>query len=95
MAQATPSKTVCSLRLSWCHCAETILGALQFLGNLFEYLLVRKNQGKVGKGARLEAPGLWRYSGADQLADRHHLTVVGATSGDVSFIGAPFIWHRR
>lgn len=38
-------------------------GALQFLGNLFEYFLVRKNQGKQGK-------------------DRHHLTVVGATSGD-------------
>ncbi|KAE8395954.1 threonine synthase [Aspergillus alliaceus] len=37
--------------------------ALQFLGNLFEYLLVRKNRGKQGK-------------------DRHHLTVVGATSGD-------------
>ncbi|KAI1084056.1 threonine synthase [Whalleya microplaca] len=37
--------------------------ALQFLGNLFEYFLVRKNAGKSG-------------------ADRHHLTVVGATSGD-------------
>ncbi|KAI5861743.1 putative threonine synthase [Durotheca rogersii] len=37
--------------------------ALQFLGNLFEYFLVRKNRGKQGK-------------------DRHHLTVVGATSGD-------------
>ncbi|KAL8420530.1 hypothetical protein RB594_003352 [Gaeumannomyces avenae] len=37
--------------------------ALQFLGNLFEYFLMRKNEGKVG-------------------ADRHHLTVVGATSGD-------------
>ncbi|EQL02956.1 hypothetical protein G6O67_007977 [Ophiocordyceps sinensis] len=37
--------------------------ALQFLGNLFEYFLVRKNQGKEG-------------------TDRHHLTVVGATSGD-------------
>jgi threonine synthase len=37
--------------------------ALQFLGNLFEYFLVRKNVGKTG-------------------ADRHHLTVVGATSGD-------------
>ncbi|KAM5368460.1 hypothetical protein ACJZ2D_009530 [Fusarium nematophilum] len=37
--------------------------ALQFLGNLFEYLLQRKNEGKEGK-------------------DRHHLTVVGATSGD-------------
>ncbi|KAI1494519.1 tryptophan synthase beta subunit-like PLP-dependent enzyme [Biscogniauxia mediterranea] len=37
--------------------------ALQFLGNLFEYFLVRKNAGKTG-------------------ADRHHLTVVGATSGD-------------
>ncbi|KAK0705651.1 putative threonine synthase [Lasiosphaeris hirsuta] len=37
--------------------------ALQFLGNLFEYILARKNVGKEGK-------------------DRHHLTVVGATSGD-------------
>ncbi|KAI8961110.1 threonine synthase [Daldinia sp. FL1419] len=37
--------------------------ALQFLGNLFEYFLVRKNEGKTGTG-------------------RHHLTVVGATSGD-------------
>ncbi|KAI1765866.1 threonine synthase [Hypoxylon sp. FL1150] len=37
--------------------------ALQFLGNLFEYFLVRKNEGKTG-------------------TDRHHLTVVGATSGD-------------
>ncbi|KAG8417695.1 hypothetical protein J3458_005182 [Metarhizium acridum] len=37
--------------------------ALQFVGNLFEYFLVRKNEGKVGR-------------------DRHHLTVVGATSGD-------------
>ncbi|KAK2766972.1 threonine synthase [Arachnomyces sp. PD_36] len=37
--------------------------ALQFLGNLFEYFLVRRNEGKVGK-------------------DRHHLTVIGATSGD-------------
>ena len=38
--------------------------ALQFLGNLFEYFLVRKNKGKTGR-------------------DRSHLTVVGATSGDV------------
>jgi threonine synthase len=37
--------------------------ALQLLGNLFEYFLVRRNNGKTGK-------------------DRHHLTVVGATSGD-------------
>ncbi|EEQ88850.1 threonine synthase [Blastomyces dermatitidis ER-3] len=37
--------------------------ALQFLGNLFEYFLVRRNQGKTGK-------------------DRHHLVVIGATSGD-------------
>jgi len=37
--------------------------ALQFLGNLFEYFLVRRNNGKTAK-------------------DRHHLTVVGATSGD-------------
>lgn len=27
-----------------------VLGALQFLGNLFEYFLTRKNEGKVGKG---------------------------------------------
>ncbi|KAI9834428.1 MAG: threonine synthase [Phylliscum demangeonii] len=37
--------------------------ALQFLGNLFEYVLQRKNRAAVGP-------------------DRHHLTVVGATSGD-------------
>ncbi|RPB18813.1 threonine synthase [Terfezia boudieri ATCC MYA-4762] len=37
--------------------------ALQFVGNLFEYFLQRKNEGKAG-------------------AERHHLTVVGATSGD-------------
>lgn len=37
--------------------------ALQFLGNLFEYFLVRRNKGKTGH-------------------ERHHLTVVGATSGD-------------
>ena len=27
------------------------LGALQFLGNLFEYFLVRRNQGKKGEGS--------------------------------------------
>lgn len=37
--------------------------ALQCLGNLFEYFLVRRNKGKTGK-------------------DRHHLTAIGATSGD-------------
>ena len=37
--------------------------ALQFLGLLFEFFLVRKNKGKEG-------------------ADRHHLAVIGATSGD-------------
>ena len=37
--------------------------ALQFLGNLFEYFLVRRNKNKTGH-------------------DRHHLTVIGATSGD-------------
>ena len=37
--------------------------ALQFLGNLFEYFLTRRNKGKSG----------------DQI---HHLSVVGATSGD-------------
>lgn len=30
--------------------ADELLGALQFLGNLFEYFLVRRNQGKEGKG---------------------------------------------
>ncbi|KIV93583.1 threonine synthase [Exophiala mesophila] len=38
--------------------------ALQFLGNLFEFFLVRKNQ-KIQEGQA-----------------RHHLTVIGATSGD-------------
>ena len=38
--------------------------ALQFLGNLFEFFLVRRNQGL--------RPG----------ESRHHLTVIGATSGD-------------
>lgn len=37
--------------------------ALQFLGNLFEYFLIRKNKGR-------------------EDADREHLTVIGATSGD-------------
>ena len=37
--------------------------ALQFLGNLFEYFLVRRNANKTG-------------------AEREHLTVIGATSGD-------------
>jgi threonine synthase len=37
--------------------------ALQLLGNLFEYFLVRRNEGRAGK-------------------ERHHLTVIGATSGD-------------
>lgn len=34
------------------HLSETnkFVGALQFLGNLFEYFLVRKNEGKEGKG---------------------------------------------
>ncbi|CUS10848.1 unnamed protein product [Tuber aestivum] len=39
--------------------------ALQFLGNLFEYFLVRKNK-DVNEGE----------------GKRHHLTVIGATSGD-------------
>lgn len=58
--------------------------ALQFLGNLFEYFLVRKNKGKVGKGVYTK---WWlRIVGhlANESIDRHHLTVVGATSGDVS-----------
>ncbi|KAJ8123690.1 hypothetical protein O1611_g9535 [Lasiodiplodia mahajangana] len=55
------------------------LGALQFLGNLFEYFLVRKNRGKVGKGA---VTAVLINSHTDSSLDRHHLTVVGATSGD-------------
>ncbi|KAH6609063.1 threonine synthase [Trichoderma cornu-damae] len=55
--------------------------ALQFLGNLFEYFLVRKNQGKEGKGRLLRGKG-WSASMLTSLTDRHHLTVVGATSGD-------------
>jgi threonine synthase len=47
--------------------------ALQFLGNLFEYFLVRRNQGKEGR-------------------DRHHLTVIGATSGDT---GSAAIYSPR
>ncbi|RMZ77725.1 hypothetical protein DV738_g4271, partial [Chaetothyriales sp. CBS 135597] len=39
--------------------------ALQFLGNLFEYFLTRKNKDVASDGS-----------------PRHHLTVVGATSGD-------------
>ncbi|KAK5165375.1 threonine synthase [Saxophila tyrrhenica] len=38
--------------------------ALQFVGNLFEYFLVRRNKGK------------------GEEAEREHLTVIGATSGD-------------
>jgi len=38
--------------------------ALQFVGNLFEYFLQRKN------------------AGIENKADRHKITVVGATSGD-------------
>ncbi|KAI5309492.1 threonine synthase [Ascosphaera atra] len=37
--------------------------ALQFLGNLFEYFLTRRNKDKEG-------------------SDKHHLVVIGATSGD-------------
>ena len=48
--------------------------ALQFLGNLFEFFLVRKNQ-KLQPGH-----------------DRHHLTVIGATSGDT---GSAAIYSLR
>lgn len=38
-------------------------GALQFLGNLFEYFLVRRNEGKKGKGkiAHADVERLNRY----------------------------------
>jgi hypothetical protein len=51
MAQATPLRTVrCVWPIGFVTWADTRLGALQFLGNLFEYFLVRKNHGKEGKG---------------------------------------------
>jgi threonine synthase len=76
--------------------------ALQFLGNLFEYFLVRKNEGKTGRGTLLATQhshntqwgkgpesakstwpnGLHAHVTNMPFADRHHLTVVGATSGD-------------
>lgn len=37
--------------------------ALQFLGNLFEYFLTRRNQGKVGRG---ESPGCVRVGGHER-----------------------------
>lgn len=64
-----------------------LTGALQFLGNLFEYFLTRRNKGKVGKGMFMLDYLQTRDTGVPALTlrlDRHHLTVVGATSGDVS-----------
>lgn len=51
--------------------------ALQFLGNLFEFFLVRKN-------AHLHAGH-----------DRHHLTVIGATSGDTGSAATTAFAVRR
>lgn len=36
--------------------------ALQFLGNLFEYFLVRKNQGKTGKGMLGQKIRPWKHT---------------------------------
>lgn len=61
MAPATRSRTVCCgcgigeyQTLYWPGAGYGadifVKGALQFLGNLFEYFLTRKNKGKEGKG---------------------------------------------
>lgn len=50
MAQATLSKIVSYIDTRLFNFLNDSLGALQFLGNLFEYFLVRKNQGKKGEG---------------------------------------------
>ncbi|KAJ9501317.1 threonine synthase [Exophiala xenobiotica] len=47
--------------------------ALQFLGNLFEFFLVRKNE-NMNKNKNAQT--------GEGEATRHHLTVIGATSGD-------------
>lgn len=55
MVRAIHSRIVClRVWLVSCH-ANAKSGALQFVGNLFEYFLVRKNQGKVGRGKLLQA----------------------------------------
>ena len=50
MAQAILSRIVSYIDTSLFNFLNDSLGALQFLGNLFEYFLVRKNQGKKGEG---------------------------------------------
>ena len=46
--------------------------ALQFLGNLFEYFLVRKNEGKTGKGMRSsgQATNVTLYRFRNSYVDR-------------------------
>jgi hypothetical protein len=50
MARVIPSRIVRYIETWLLRSADKMLGALQFLGNLFEYFLVRRNQGKKGTG---------------------------------------------
>lgn len=50
MAQAILSRIVSYIDTCLFNFLNDSLGALQFLGNLFEYFLVRKNQEKKGEG---------------------------------------------
>ena len=54
MARVIPSKIVRYVEASLFHSTDKLLGALQFLGNLFEYFLVRRNQRKEGRGEFIE-----------------------------------------
>ena len=53
MVQAILSRIVSNVALVWFVVGlffDQPSGALQFLGNLFEYFLVRKNEGRTGPG---------------------------------------------
>jgi len=50
MAQAILSRIVSYIDTCLFNFLNDSLGALQFLSNLLEYFLVRKNQGKKGEG---------------------------------------------
>ena len=87
MAQATLSRIVSYIAIFLLNLNDS-LGALQFLGNLFEYFLVRRNQGKKGEGKSNKVLQIQcscrSHISHSYSVDRYHLTVVGATSGDVS-----------
>ena len=91
MDRVIPLRIVRQETRGWLQLTDKQLGALQFLGNLFEYFLVRKNKGKEGSGEFINVFQIVAVALAssksgtriDQQLDRHHLTVIGATSGDV------------